>query len=127
MDVLIESTQKFEDDIDRLSAIDKATVIQSINDCVAQVTAQNIDTSTDMYQLLLRSLPDEYISSLYVLRVTQEIRIVLAIDEDPIFDRIIWTLFRVTDPSREHMAYEEIAEALYKELAPRSPRAFVTA
>lgn len=116
VDVLIESTQAFEEELDRLSVIEKAEVIQTINERVGQVTIQNVEAHCNMYQLSLPPLPEGYESSLYVLRVRQTIRVILAIDEDPIFDRVIWTLFRVVDSSQEDAAYREIAESLYREL-----------
>ena len=57
-----------------------------------------------------------YESSLYVLRVSQKLRVILAVDEDPIFDQVIFTLYRVVKRDNLDKEYQGIAESLYQEL-----------
>jgi hypothetical protein len=53
---------------------------------------------------------------LYVLRVSQKIRVSLAIDEDPIFEQIIFTLFRAVSHAELGKAYQDVAASLYRDV-----------
>ena len=72
----------------------------------------------------LRRLPlssdlNGYESSLYTLRVSQKLRVVLAVDEDPIFGQAIFTLFRAIQHDELDRAYKAVAESLYQDLLQR--------
>jgi hypothetical protein len=54
-------------------------------------------------------------SSLYVLRVDSDIRIILAVDEDPLFNRVIITLFRVVTREKLESAFDSVAKLLYRD------------
>ncbi|MFH7245615.1 MAG: hypothetical protein ACHWZW_22510 [Spirulina sp.] len=117
MDILIESTAAFEQDLRRLSQDRKDEIISEINDFASLVS----DSDFNDLQELLYCIPHvldlgEYDSSLYVLRVSGELEIVLAIDEDPIFNQTILNLFRLTDPIKITEVYQEIAAHLYQDL-----------
>ena len=116
MDILIESTKKFEKDLRKLSEDQKAIVIKTINDCASLLPTQK----AEVYQRLLRRLPlpanlNNYESSLYRLRV-RLLRVILTVDEDPIFGQVIFTLFRVVKVQDFEKAYKGVAESLYQEL-----------
>jgi len=55
-------------------------------------------------------------SSLYVIKADNNKRIVAAVDEDPIFDKLSFTLFRIVDKENSEQAYKEVGETIYKEL-----------
>ncbi|MEH2459830.1 hypothetical protein [Nostoc sp.] len=93
MDVLIESTRRFEKDLAKLSEDEKATVIQKINDRASLFPTQKADVYRKLRRLPLLSDINGYESSLYTLRVSQKLRVILAVDEDPIFGQVIFTLF----------------------------------
>lgn len=57
-----------------------------------------------------------YEPSLHTLKVSQELRMILAVDEDPIFGQVIFTLFRVVKHNDLDTAYKGVAEVLYQEL-----------
>lgn len=116
MDVLIESTRGFEQDIARLSEDDKATAIQKINDCASLFPIQKADVYRKLRRIPLTSDLNGYESSLYTLRVSQKLRVILAVDEDPIFGQVIFTLFRAVKHDDIDKAYKGIAESLYQEL-----------
>lgn len=95
METLIESTKRFEQDLNKLDLLDKNRVIKAINNCVSWVEEKGVFSSHELVELKIPSHVPGYESSLYLLRATQEKRVVLSIDEDPIFGQIIFTLFRV--------------------------------
>ncbi|PSB21276.1 hypothetical protein C7B65_04930 [Phormidesmis priestleyi ULC007] len=116
MDVLIESTKGFEKDLGKLSEGDKAAVIQKINDCASLFPTQKADVYRKLRRLGLPSNLNGYESSLYTLRVSQKLSVVLSVDEDPIFGQVIFTLFRAVKHDDLDQAYKDVAESLYQGL-----------
>ncbi|AFZ34896.1 hypothetical protein Sta7437_1329 [Stanieria cyanosphaera PCC 7437] len=116
MDVVIESTKSFEKDLGELGKEEKATAIKTINDCVSLFPTQKTAVYHKLRRLPLPSDINGYESSLFTLRVSDKLRIILTIDEDPIFDRVIFTLFRLFKRADLGKAYKGVAESLYQEL-----------
>ena len=116
VDVLIESTRSFEKDIAKLSVDEKAAAIQKINDCASLFPTQKADVYRKLRRRCLSSNLNGYESSLYTLRVSQKLRVILAVDEDPIFEQVIFTLFRAVKHDELDRAYQGVAESLYQEL-----------
>lgn len=116
MDVLVESTRGFEKDLAKLSEDEKAAAIQKINDCASLFPTQKANVYRKLRRLRLPSDLNGYESSLYTLRVSQKLRVILAVDEDPIFEQVIFTLFRAVKHDDLDKAYKGVAESLYQEL-----------
>jgi len=53
-------------------------------------------------------------SSLYLVKVDDNKKMIAAVDEDPIFDKIFLTMFRLVDAGEAEKAYKEVGEQLYK-------------
>jgi hypothetical protein len=115
VDILIESTNNFEQDLSNLTEGDKERVTQEINRCAEFFSARKTDVYRQLHQLPLSSVPDGYDSSLYVLKVSQTLSVILTVDEDPIFGQVIFTLFRAIQYDNLDKAYKSVAEALYQE------------
>ena len=116
MDIVIESTKSFEKNLAQLSESDKTAVVQNINNCAQLFTTQRTDVYRRLKRLRLPLDLNGYESSLYVLRVSQKLRVILAVDEDPIFDQVIFTLYRLVKRDNLDKEYQGIAESLYQEL-----------
>jgi mRNA-degrading endonuclease RelE of RelBE toxin-antitoxin system len=116
MELLFESTQQFERDLEELSKKERATVIRRINLFATQYPNRQSSDYAKLEQPPFSFDLKGYDSSLYVLRVSPTLRLILAIDEDPIFEQIIFTLFRVVNREKCDRAYTSIAESLYQEL-----------
>lgn len=116
MDILIESTKNFEKDISKLSSDDKADTVKKINDCASQFSTQDAHVYRELHRPPLASGLNGYESSLYTLDVSENLRVILSVDEDPIFEQVIFTLFRVVNPDNLGKAYQDVAEALYQEI-----------
>jgi mRNA-degrading endonuclease RelE of RelBE toxin-antitoxin system len=95
VDIVIESTRRFEKDLDKLGKDEKAIAVKKINDCASLFPTQKIHFYRKLHRLPLLSGLNGYESSLYTLKVSQKLRVILAVDEDPIFGQVIFTLFRV--------------------------------
>lgn len=127
MDVLIESTRKFEKELGRLSESERIKVVKSINECAGQSSTQAADGYRKLDPLSQPLGLDEYESSLYVLKASQKIRVILSIDEDPIFNRVVLTLFRAVRHDDLDAAQKDIAESLYQGLLHRNREPVPTA
>ena len=93
MDILIESTKEFEKDLAKLSEAEKAAALAKINDCASLFTTQKANFYRKLRRLHLPLNLNGY-ESLYALRIYKTLRVILAVDEDPIFGQVIFTLFR---------------------------------
>lgn len=116
MDVLIESTKSFEKDLDKLSKDERSITVERINDCASLFPNNKTGGYRKLRRIPLLSGLNGYDSSLYTLKVSQKLRAVLAVDEDPIFGQVIFTLFRVVKHDDLGKAYQGIAESLYQEI-----------
>lgn len=116
MDVLIESTKSFEKNLDKLSEDDKGMTIKKINDCASLFQNQKSDAYRKLRRIPLLLGVNNYDLSLYTLTVSRKLRVILAVDEDPIFGQVIFTLFRVVKCDELVKAYQSIAESLYQEI-----------
>ena len=116
VDILIESTIAFEQDLGELSSEMNIAVMKSVNHCARAFPSQK-HFAYDLLQRLPLRLPlDSYESSLYVLKVVEQLSVILTIDEDPIFDQVVFTLFRAVEQDEIDRAYQSVAELLYQEL-----------
>ncbi len=116
MDILIESTKGFENDLAKLSEDEKTTAIQKINDCASLFPTQKADLYRKLRHLPLPTNLNGYESSLYTLTVSPTLRVIWAVDEDPIFGQVIFTLFRVVKDDELNKAYQDVAESLYQDM-----------
>ncbi|MGB3265962.1 MAG: hypothetical protein WBA89_18620 [Microcoleus sp.] len=116
MDILIESTKGFENDLTKLSEDEKAAAIQKINDCASLFPTQKADVYRKLHPLSLPTNLNGYESSLYTLRVSRTLTVIWAVDEDPIFGQIIFTLFRAVKDDELDKAYQGVAESLYRDM-----------
>ncbi|WP_293333300.1 hypothetical protein [Microcoleus sp. CAWBG58] len=116
MDILIESTKGFENDLTKLSEDEKTAAIQKINDCASLFPTQKADLYRKLHRLPLQSNLNGYESSLYTLTVSRTLRVIWAVDEDPIFGQVIFTLFGVVKHDELDRAYQGVAESLYQDM-----------
>jgi hypothetical protein len=119
MDLLIESTREFEQDLATFSTTKKANIIEQMNKTFQIILhdPESLFKTMTLAQLKEIKLNSDYESSLYSLRLKPEIRIILTIDDDPIFDRTLITLFRIVNAEDASIAYSSVAETLYEHFA----------
>lgn len=115
MDILIESTKEFEQDLEKFSNTEKFKIIKKLNRYVELLSENKKLIYQNSTQLREIRLNENYDSSIYSLRINEKIRIILTIDDDPIFERILITLFRVVKPEEAPKAYNSVAETLYQD------------
>lgn len=116
MDVLIESTKRFEKDLDKLSEDGRSITVKRVNDFASLFPNHKSDAYRKLRRIPFLSGLNGYDTSLYTLKVSHKLSVILAVDEDPIFGQIIITLFRVVKHDDLYRAYQGIAESLYQEI-----------
>ncbi|NEQ97884.1 MAG: hypothetical protein F6K30_14385 [Cyanothece sp. SIO2G6] len=109
MDLLIESTKRFEKDLKKLSQDERAITVKATNDCAAHFPNQTSSVYRRLRRIRLQSGLNGYDSSLYTLKVSQKLRVILSVDEDPIFGQFVLTLFRVVQRDELDAAYQSVA------------------
>jgi hypothetical protein len=115
VDILIESTNNFEKDLSSLTKGEKERAIQEINRYAELFSTQKENVYLQLHQLPLSSVLNEYDSSLYILKISQTLSVILTVDEDPIFGQVVFTLFRAVQYGNLDQSYKSVAEALYQD------------
>ncbi len=115
MDVLIESTRDFEQDLEQFSNTEKFKIIKKLNSYVELLSIDKNLFYKHSAQLRNIRLKENYDSSIYSLRINENLRIILTIDDDPIFERTVITLFRAVKAKDAAKAYNSVAETLYQD------------
>ena len=116
MKLVIESTKKFEKELEAFSETEKLLIIEKMNQYFQMLSTDKASFYRRLYQVKKLRLINQYDSSLYTLKINHKIRLILTIDEDPIFAQTIITLFRVVNHSDISKAYDSLAESLYQDL-----------
>lgn len=114
MELLFQETKSFEKDLRKLPEKIKEKVINSINEQGQSFSEKQIQDSRKIKRL---SQGNHYLnsdSSLYELKVDPRTRVILSIDDDPLFDQVIFTLYRIVSPNDLQVALKNINEALYQ-------------
>ncbi|MBD2363800.1 hypothetical protein H6G36_21855 [Anabaena minutissima FACHB-250] len=117
MEILIESTKDFEQDLDRFKNKEKFKIIKKLNRYVEILSKNKKILENQAFKLKEIKLSDDYDSSLYALIIDKDIRLILTIDDDPIFNATVITLFRVVNTEDAAIAYAAIAESLYQDFS----------
>jgi len=117
VNLVIEATKRFEKDLQALSSIDRERVLKTVRDKVEEFDPSVRAGSRHITQPMRIAVPGGYDSSLYSLRVGQKIRVLLTVEDDPIFEEKLVTLMRVVKHGDLNKAYRSLAESLAQSFA----------
>ncbi|MDQ2808802.1 MAG: hypothetical protein M3Z04_18145 [Chloroflexota bacterium] len=115
MNLLFQSTKQYEEDLRRFSPSDRDTIIAKLNHRCSLLLTHKGRFREYAYKPHIFRLEGGLDSSLQVLRINPQIRVILTIDEDPIFDQIIITLWRMVQHDDLTKAFNGIAQSLYQQ------------
>ncbi|MGO9256650.1 MAG: hypothetical protein ACLQU1_10160 [Bryobacteraceae bacterium] len=108
-----QTTSGFRQDLDGLSPDDRACVEATLRHSYKLLR----DNPRSFFARAQRPLPIHLkgglSSSLYSLRAGRNIRLIIAVDDDPVFGRVIVTLFRAVRHDEVARSYRSIAHLLY--------------
>jgi hypothetical protein len=107
--IVERTTAGFRRDREELSPADQSPIQDSLKRAYALLKENRPKLFSELYQPLPIHLKGGLSSSLYALRAGVDIRIILTVDEDPIFGQTLATLFRAV----RQRAYRSIAQLLY--------------
>jgi hypothetical protein len=114
MDLVFEATKGFEEDIDTLDKGVCERVVEKINKKCQLLLSDRKAFSRGLTQPYPLNLANGFKSSLYAFKVSAALSVIFAVDDDPIFGRILVTLLRVVRQPELIRAYQETATALYQ-------------
>ncbi|NET02388.1 MAG: hypothetical protein F6K62_09165 [Sphaerospermopsis sp. SIO1G2] len=115
MDILIESTKDFEKDLEQFTDAEKFKIIKEMNSNFELLSSNSNSFYEHSEQLRNIKLNHDYDSTIYCLKINNERRVILTIDDDPIFDCILITLFRLVEHKNAQQAYNAVAEIIYRD------------
>ena len=118
-----QTTVDFRRDLDRLSPDDRARVQEALR-CSYELLRDNPRSFFARAQRPLRiDLKGGLSPSLYSVRVGRNIRLIMTVDDDPVFEQTLVTLFRVVQHNEAERSYRSIAHLLYRNQIERNGRA----
>ena len=111
--VVEQTTAEFRKDWQRLSTPDRKQVRDSLNRTYELLHHDKRSFAARLQRPVVLRLTGGLGASLYSLRAGRDLRIILTIDDDPLFGRTLVTLFRAVRHDDLAGAYRSIAHALY--------------
>ena len=114
MELEFDITQSFSDDMALLPSAQKERISAQIN--LVSKSLLNGQTAFRENSSIpyIFPLKDGLDSSLFVVKADDDKRMILAVDEDPVFDKISLTFFRLVEKSIAERIYKEVGQAIYK-------------
>jgi len=116
MELEFDITQSFSDDLAHLPAAQREKVQDQINFVSGSLLNGETAFKENSSIPYIFNLKGGLDSSLFVIKADQDNRIIAAVDEDPIFDKISLTLFRLVDKTKAEEVYRKVGEEIYKRL-----------
>jgi mRNA-degrading endonuclease RelE of RelBE toxin-antitoxin system len=109
-----QTTAGFRRDLDRLSPDDRASVVETLRHSYDLLRVSPHSFFARAQRPLPIHLKGGLNSSLYSLRAGREIRLIMAVDDDPVFGQTLVTLFRAVRHDELERSYRSIAHLLYR-------------
>ncbi len=114
MDLEFNITQSFDDDMKGLSADQQNKMKDKINFVSGSLLNGKAAFMQNASMPHMFNLKGGLDSSLYLVNVDEGKRMIVTVDDDPIFDKVSVTLFRLVDAKESEQVYREVGEELYK-------------
>ena len=116
MELEFNITPQFNEDMSLLSSAQREEIGEQVNVVSQSLLNGQIAFKENSSIPYIFNLKGGLDSSLFLIRADNDHRIVAAVDEDPIFDKISFTLFRIVDKTIAETVYKEVGEDIYKKL-----------
>ena len=108
-----QTTADFRRDLDRLSPDERASVTESLRRSYEVLRTSPRSFFARAQRPLPIHLKGGLSPSLYSLRAGRGIRLIVAVDDDPVFGQTLVTLFRAVRHEEVEQSYRSIAHLLY--------------
>ena len=117
-----QTTPEFRNDLNRLNSEDRASVALALRRSYDLLRNNRGGFFVRAKRPEAIQLKGGFSSSLYSLRVGRDIRLIVAVDEDPVFAQTLVTLFRAVHHNELDRAYRSVASGLYRNQIQRNGR-----
>lgn len=116
MELAFDITKPFEEDMAQLSSAQRENIGNKINLVSQSLLNGKTDFRENSSVPHIFNLKGGLESSLFLIKVDTDNRVIAAVDEDPIFDKVSLTLFRLVDKNKADHIYKEVGEEMYTRL-----------
>lgn len=116
MNLVFHSTETFEEELHHFEAAVQAQIVQRINEIAQAFLADRQLFAQQARKPYNVPMYNGFDSSLYAITVKPNLRVILTVDEDPLFDQAIVTLLRVVKRPDLYNTYTAVAQTLYQNL-----------
>ena len=113
MELVVEHTKEYKEDIRQVTVEERKVIDTKISAMAGSLLNGKtafFDQASKPYIFKLKHGAE---SSLYVLRVGNNQRAIASVDEDPLFDKINLTLYRLVDRDKADEVYKEVGTGIY--------------
>ena len=117
-----QTTPEFRNDLNRLNSEDRARVAVALRRSYDLLRNNRGGFFARAKRPQAIQLKGGFSSSLYSLPVGRDIRLIAAVDEDPVFAQTLVTLFRAVHHNELDRAYRSVASGLYRNQIQRNGR-----
>jgi hypothetical protein len=116
MDLEFDITQSFSDDMASLSGETRRSVVDQINLISQSLLNGQTEFKENSSIPYIFNLKNHLDSSLFLVKADHDSRMIVSVDEDPVFDKISLTFFRLVDKGKADEVYKQVGENIYKGL-----------
>lgn len=109
-------TESFDNDIKKLPEAQQNRIKDEINHVSGSLLNGRSSFMEKASMPYVFSLKGGLDSSLYVVKVDEDKKMVVAVDDDPIFNKVLLTMYRPVDENDAGQIYKEVGEQLYKSI-----------
>ena len=117
-----QTTPEFRNDLNRLNSEDRALVAAALRRSYDLLRNKRGSFFARAKRPQAIQLKGGFSSSLYSLRVGRDIRLIVTVNEDPVFAQTLVTLFRAVHHNELDRAYRSVASGLYRNQIQRNGR-----
>ena|SRR2546423_13313187 len=116
MELIFKATKQFEEGLrKRFNSTEREKITQRINKYCQLLLTDRAAFFRRVNQPTAIKLRDGLESSLYILRIDNKTRVILSVDDDPIFDQVIITLMAIYEHDGSSKVFDSIAKSLYRD------------
>lgn len=114
MDIQVDITENFEKGFKKLTEDVQDVLTKKINLLIRQLQIGNTSKLYRTKNLVFPEGFDKKKSTLYIFKATPKFRVILSLDNNPLQDNKIMTLYNITDHDNMAYCFMIVAKKLYK-------------
>ncbi|TVU54917.1 MAG: hypothetical protein EA414_04335 [Arthrospira sp. PLM2.Bin9] len=116
MDLVFESTDEFNQDLAKFSQEEQSIILKEVENSIPLLLTNFRLRNRRLHQFCQFPIKNNYGSSLYSFIVNYYLRVILTIDEDPLFNRLSITLFKAIESRHAPTAYRQVGNSIYEKI-----------